>query len=134
MRSMRAFWLRCGNAILAKRIGSRRLSIIDEAGDRYVRMAHLASVASRRINGVAALHSELLKHDVLRDFAKIYPDKFVNVTNGVTPRRWLAVSNPALADLITRKIGSTWLSNLEAELGRVRDASRMTPRFRTRYA
>ncbi len=62
-------------------------------------MAHLASIASRRINGVAALHTELLKRDVLRDFAEMYPDKFVNVTNGVTPRRWLAVSNPALADL-----------------------------------
>ena len=95
----------------------RRSSIIDEAGDRYVRMANLASIASRRINGVAALHTELLKRDVLRDFADMYPDKFVNVTNGVTPRRWLAVSNPALADLITRKIGNTWLSNLEAELG-----------------
>ncbi len=93
-----------------------RLSIIDETGDRYVRMAHLASVASRKINGVAELHTELLKRDVLRDFAEIYPDKFTNVTNGVTPRRWLAVSNPALSDLITRKIGSTWLSNLEAEL------------------
>jgi len=95
-----------------------RLSIIDETGDRYVRMAHLASIASRKINGVAELHSELLKHDVLRDFAEIYPDKFTNVTNGVTPRRWLAVSNPALTDLITRKIGNTWLSNLETELVR----------------
>jgi starch phosphorylase len=93
-----------------------RLSIIDENGERYVRMAHLAAVASRRINGVAELHSELLKHDVMRDFAELYPEKITNVTNGVTPRRWLAVSNPALTDLITRKIGNHWLSNLEAEL------------------
>ncbi|MGA2410299.1 MAG: glycogen/starch/alpha-glucan phosphorylase, partial [Candidatus Binataceae bacterium] len=96
-----------------------RLSIIDETGERYVRMAHLASIASRKINGVAELHSELLKRDVLRDFAEIYPDKFTNVTNGVTPRRWLAVSDPALADLITKKIGSSnWLSSLETELKR----------------
>jgi starch phosphorylase len=93
-----------------------RLSIIDENGERYVRMAHLAAVASRRINGVAELHSELLKRDVMRDFAELYPEKFTNVTNGVTPRRWLAVSNPELTDLITHKIGNHWLSNLEAEL------------------
>jgi glycogen phosphorylase len=93
-----------------------RLSVIDESGERYVRMAHLASIASRRINGVAELHSELLKRDVLRDFADLYPERFTNVTNGVTPRRWLAVSNPSLADLITSKIGNTWLSNLETEL------------------
>ncbi|HKN00403.1 MAG TPA: glycogen/starch/alpha-glucan phosphorylase [Candidatus Binataceae bacterium] len=93
-----------------------RMSIIDEAGDRYVRMAHLATVASRRVNGVAELHSELLKRDVMSDFAEIYPDKFTNVTNGVTPRRWLAVSNPSLTELITSKIGGTWLSNLETEL------------------
>jgi starch phosphorylase len=93
-----------------------RASIIDEAGERYVRMAHLASVASHKINGVAKLHSELLKRDVLRDFATIYPQKFTNITNGVTPRRWLAVSNPSLTELITSKIGNTWLSNLETEL------------------
>jgi glycogen phosphorylase len=93
-----------------------RASIIDEAGERYVRMAHLASVGSHKINGVAELHSELLKRDVLRDFASIYPHKFTNVTNGVTPRRWLAVSNPTLTELITNKIGNTWLSNLETEL------------------
>src|SRR5271163_1059182 len=93
-----------------------RLSIIDEAGERYVRMAHLATIASRKVNGVAELHSELLKRDVMKDFAEFYPDKFTNVTNGVTPRRWLAVSNPALTQLITSKIGATWLSSLETEL------------------
>jgi glycogen phosphorylase len=95
-----------------------RLSIIDETGERYVRMAHLAAVGSRKINGVAELHSELLKRDVMRDFAELYPEKFTNVTNGVTPRRWLAVSNPELTDLITRKIGGGWLSNLEVDLRR----------------
>jgi len=79
-------------------------------------MAHLATIASRKVNGVAELHSELLKRDVMRDFAEFYPDKFTNVTNGVTPRRWMAVSNPELTQLITSKIGATWLSNLETEL------------------
>jgi starch phosphorylase len=95
-----------------------RMSIIDETGERYVRMAHLAAVGSRKINGVAELHSELLKRDVMRDFAELYPEKFTNVTNGVTPRRWLAVSNPDLTALITRKIGEGWLSNLEMDLRR----------------
>jgi starch phosphorylase len=74
-----------------------RLSLIDEAGERHVRMAHLASVGSHAINGVAALHSELLKTDVLDDFAKLWPEKFSNKTNGVTPRRWMVLSNPRLA-------------------------------------
>ncbi|MGH8338303.1 MAG: glycogen/starch/alpha-glucan phosphorylase, partial [Gammaproteobacteria bacterium] len=93
-----------------------RVSIIDESGERYVRMAHLATIASRKVNGVAELHSELLKREVMHDFAEIYPDKFTNITNGVTPRRWLAVANPSLTELITSKIGNTWLSNLETEL------------------
>src|SRR6185436_12668487 len=72
----------------------RRLSIIDESGERYVRMAHLACVGSHSINGVAQLHTELLKKDVLHDFAKISPEKFNNKTNGITPRRFMVVSNP----------------------------------------
>ncbi|MHB1191887.1 MAG: glycogen/starch/alpha-glucan phosphorylase [Longimicrobiales bacterium] len=91
----------------------RRMSIIDEAGDRYVRMAHLAGVGSHAINGVAALHTELLKQDVLRDFFQVYPEKFLNVTNGVTPRRWVVYSNPKLADLITGRIGDGWVSDME---------------------
>ena len=111
-----------------------RLSIIDETGDKFVRMAHLAAVGSHKINGVAELHSELLKQETLRDFADLWPEKFTNVTNGVTPRRWIAVSNDALADLITDKIGDGWLSNLEHELQRfeafaddpeVQDAARL---------
>ncbi len=99
------------------RIG--RLSLIDESGPRYVRMAHLASVGSHAINGVAALHSELLKQDVLRDFHELWPDKFLNVTNGVTPRRWMMLANPRLSELITRSIGDAWPSHLERELPRL---------------
>jgi starch phosphorylase len=89
----------------------RRLSLIDETGDKYVRMAHLASVGSHTINGVAALHTELLKRTVLGDFHKVAPEKFRNVTNGVTPRRWIALSNPKLSALITRHIGERWIAS-----------------------
>jgi starch phosphorylase len=97
----------------------QRLSLIDETGDRYVRMAHLASVGSHAINGVAALHSELLKQTVLHDFYTVSPQKFFNVTNGVTPRRWMVLSNPGLARLITSRIGEGWVANLEGELQRL---------------
>ena len=90
-----------------------RLSLIDESGARYVRMAHLACVGSHTINGVAQLHSELLKQTVLRDFAELWPEKFCNVTNGVTPRRFVAVSNPGLTQLITERIGDGWLRDLD---------------------
>ncbi|HEU0207642.1 MAG TPA: glycogen/starch/alpha-glucan phosphorylase [Candidatus Udaeobacter sp.] len=89
-----------------------RLSLIDESAPRYVRMAHLACVGSHRINGVARLHSELLKQTVLRDFADMWPNKFCNVTNGVTPRRFMALSNPGLTNLITSHIGDNWLRDL----------------------
>ena len=89
-----------------------RLSLIDETGPRYVRMANLACVGSHRINGVARLHSELLKQTVLRDFAELWPEKFCNVTNGVTPRRFVALSNPGLTKLITSRIGDDWLRDL----------------------
>lgn len=91
----------------------RRMSIIDETGERYVRMAFLASVGSNSINGVAALHSELLKKDVLHDFYELYPEKFTNVTNGVTPRRFMVLSNPRLDKLITSKIGDSWIKDLQ---------------------
>jgi starch phosphorylase len=96
-----------------------RLSLIDEAGPRYVRMAHLACVGSHAINGVAALHTELLKGTVLRDFYTVMPGKFFNVTNGVTPRRWIVLSNPKLSALITSRIGDRWISSLEDELRRL---------------
>jgi starch phosphorylase len=97
----------------------RRLSLIDEDGEKYVRMAHLACVGSHAINGVAALHTELLKQTVLRDFHRVAPGKFFNVTNGVTPRRWLVLSNPRLSALITRRIGDRWIADMEHELGRI---------------
>jgi glycogen phosphorylase len=89
-----------------------RLSLIDERGERYVRMAHLACVGSHAINGVAALHSELLKTDVLRDFYELWPGKFQNKTNGVTPRRWMVLGNPRLAKLISSAIGTGWITDL----------------------
>jgi glycogen phosphorylase len=98
-----------------------RLSLIEEGGEKNIRMAHLACVGSFAINGVAALHSELLKKTVLRDFYRIFPDKFFNVTNGVTPRRWLVLSNPDLSTLITRKIGRGWPARLEEELKKLED-------------
>jgi starch phosphorylase len=89
-----------------------RLSLIDERGDRYVRMAHLACVGSHAINGVAELHSELLKQDVLKDFHELWPQRFGNKTNGVTPRRWMVLSNPRLAALISKSIGDGWIRDL----------------------
>jgi starch phosphorylase len=89
------------------------MSLIDEKGERYVRMAHLACVGSHAINGVAELHSELLKKDVLRDFYEFMPEKFTNVTNGVTPRRFMVVSNPKLSRLISSRIGEGWIKNLK---------------------
>jgi len=89
-----------------------RLSLIDEAGDRDVRMAHLACVGSHHINGVAALHTTLLKSTVLKDFYDLFPERFTNKTNGVTPRRWMVQSNPRLAQLITSKIGDRWIRDL----------------------
>ena len=90
-----------------------RLSLIDEYGERHVRMANLACVGCHAINGVAQLHSELLKKDVLRDFHALWPQKFSNKTNGVTPRRFVALSNPSLASLITEAIGDGWLRDLD---------------------
>ncbi|HEX8978138.1 MAG TPA: glycogen/starch/alpha-glucan phosphorylase [Parasulfuritortus sp.] len=90
-----------------------RLSLINEHGERYVRMANLACVGSHAINGVAALHTELLKQDVLADFHALSPEKFSNKTNGVTPRRFLALANPRLAGLFDRTIGQGWVSDLD---------------------
>ncbi len=89
------------------------LSIIDESEERYVRMAHLACIGSHHINGVAELHSQLLKDTVLHNFYLFFPEKFTNVTNGVTPRRWIVQSNPSLSELITSKIGYGWIKNLK---------------------
>jgi starch phosphorylase len=90
-----------------------KLSLIDEGGGKYIRMAHLACLGSHAINGVAALHSELLKDTVLKDFYELWPEKFSNKTNGVTPRRWLVLSNPRLTKLLAGKIGDNWIKHLD---------------------
>ncbi len=92
----------------------RRMSIIEEGSPRQVRMAHLASVGSFAINGVAELHSRLLRERTLRDFADLWPEKFQNKTNGVTPRRFMRLANPRLSELITSKIGDGWLNDLDS--------------------
>ena len=89
-----------------------RMSIIDEVGEKYIRMAHLASVGSYKINGVAALHTKLIKKDLLKDFNDLWPDKICNITNGVTPRRWMVLSNPVLTKLINKYIGAGWIKDL----------------------
>ena len=95
-----------------------RLSLIDETGERHVRMANLACVGSHAINGVAALHTDLLKRDVLADFHDLWPHKFSNKTNGVTPRRWMVLSNPKLSSLVSEHIGEEWIKDL-AQLRRL---------------
>ncbi|NJL02059.1 MAG: glycogen/starch/alpha-glucan phosphorylase [Spirulinaceae cyanobacterium SM2_1_0] len=107
------------------------VSIIEEFPEKAVRMAHLACVGSHAINGVAALHTELLKQDTLKDFAKLWPEKFFNKTNGVTPRRWMLLCNPLLAELITEKIGDGWLKDL-SQMRRL-EASLDDASFRDRW-
>jgi starch phosphorylase len=91
-----------------------RVSLIGEEGDKRVRMAHLATVGSHAINGVAALHSDLLKATVLKDFYELWPERFSNKTNGVTPRRFVALANPGLRELLDRTIGDRWPVELES--------------------
>jgi starch phosphorylase len=90
-----------------------RMSLIDDRGGGAVRMANLATVASFSVNGVSALHTDLLKSRVMRDFHEFYPGKFNNKTNGVTPRRFLVLANPQLAELITSRIGEAWITDLD---------------------
>ena len=90
----------------------RRMSLIEEGSPRKIRMAHLAVVGSHSTNGVAEIHSELLRTHLLRDFAELFPARFNNKTNGVTPRRWLLTANPPLASLITSLIGDRWITDL----------------------
>ncbi len=91
----------------------RRMSLVEEGPEKKIRMAHLAVVGSHSVNGVAALHTDLLRRDVLTDFAAMYPERFNNKTNGVTPRRWLAWCNPRLSKLITSRIGEGWATDLD---------------------
>jgi glycogen phosphorylase len=100
----------------------RRLSIIDDGGDRRVRMAHLAVVGSHRVNGVAQLHSDLMRKHVFSGFADLYPDRFINVTNGIAVRRWLKQSNLGLSALLTERLGSAWENDLD-ELTRLLGAA-----------
>jgi len=90
----------------------RRMSIIEEGPEKRVRMANLAIVGSHAVNGVAAMHTEILKTDVFRDFYEMWPEKFSNKTNGISQRRWLKEANPALSDLITQVIGEGWVTDL----------------------
>jgi glycogen phosphorylase len=108
-----------------------RLSLIDEHGDKRVCMAHLACVGSHAINGVAELHTRLLKDNVLSDFCALWPEKFSNKTNGVTPRRFIALANPGLASLISEAIGDGWLRDLDKL--RALEAFRLDAAFRERW-
>ena len=89
-----------------------RVSLIDETDEKKIRMSHLAIVGSHKVNGVAALHSRLMQTTIFRDFAHLYPDRFINITNGVTPRRWVHQANPDLSELITAVIGPHWIRDL----------------------
>ena len=91
----------------------RRVSIISEDGEKAVRMANLATVGSHHVNGVAALHSELVRTELFPDYAAIWPEKFLNVTNGVTPRRWIALANPLLRNLLDETISADWVRDLD---------------------
>ena len=91
----------------------QRMSLIDENGDRYVRMANLCLIGTSSVNGVAELHTQILKDSLFKDFYELYPEKFHNVTNGITPRRWLLKANPSLAQLITESIGESWVTDLD---------------------
>ena len=91
-----------------------KMSIIDERGNKAVRMAHLATIGSHHVNGVAELHSDLVKTQLMPEFYDLWPHKFTNVTNGVTPRRWLASSNPPLAEVLNDYVGLDWVTNMDA--------------------
>ena len=91
----------------------RRMSLIDENGERYVRMANMCIIGSSSVNGVAKLHTQILKDSLFKDFYELYPEKFHNVTNGITPRRWLLKANPMLAQLISESIGDSWITHLD---------------------
>ena len=110
----------------------RNMSIIGEHPYRSVRMAYLATVAGAKVNGVAELHSQLLRDKVLHEFAEMYPDKFTNVTNGVTPRRFIRLANPSLASLITEALGAGWTVDLERLRGL--EALAEDAEFRERFA
>jgi len=108
-----------------------RMSIVEEHWERKIRMAHLAIVGSHSVNGVAALHTEIIKNQLFRDFFEMYPERFNNKTNGITQRRWLKMANPTLADLISEYIGTGWTTDL-FELEKLRAATK-DPEFVPRW-
>jgi glycogen phosphorylase len=108
-----------------------RMSLIDESGEKYVRMAYLATVGSHKVNGVAELHSQLLQETTLHDFFDLWPEKFLNITNGVTPRRFMVANNPRLASLVTQAIGDNWIKQLD-DLRRL-EAFLEDPGFRSEF-
>jgi starch phosphorylase len=110
----------------------RRMSIIGEEGGKRVRMAHLAIVGSHTVNGVAQIHTQLMKQTIFSDFDRFYPGKIVNMTNGITPRRWLNQANPLLSELISSRIGTGWIKNLD-ELKRLIPLAE-EPKFRHQFA
>ena len=110
----------------------RRVSIIDEEHGRRVRMAWLAVIGSHKVNGVAKIHSDLMKTSIFSDFAKIFPDRFTNVTNGVTPRRWIAVANPPLAEFLDKNLGEKdWRLHLDhlTKLNKLADNKKVQAEF-----
>lgn len=109
----------------------RRMSLIHEEGDRRVRMAYLSVVGSHRVNGVAKLHSRLMRETIFADFAELWPERFTNVTNGIAVRRWLKQANPGLSQLLTEKLGSAWENDLE-DLERLKWAAE-DAEFRQRF-
>lgn len=107
------------------------LSIIEEGNPKMVRMAYLSVVGSTKVNGVAALHTELLKKNLFSTFHELYPNKLINMTNGITPRRWLLACNPGLSDLITEKVGDTWPKDLDKlqEISKLADNAAFQKKF-----
>ena len=129
------------NSRFLKQVGERypgdtgrlaRMSLVEEGGSKQVRMANLAIIGGHSVNGVAAVHSELVKSDLVPDFAQMFPERFNNKTNGVTPRRWLLAANPGLATLITEVVGPGWVTDLDKLRGleRVSGDTSFQDRFR----
>ncbi len=109
----------------------RRMSVIEEGGEKQVRMAHLAIIGSHSVNGVSALHSELLQTSLVPDFHELFPGRFNNKTNGISPRKWLLKANPPLADLLTESLGASWTTDLERL--RALEALSGRPEFQARF-
>jgi starch phosphorylase len=110
----------------------RRVSIVDEQGGRRLRMAHLATIGSHHVNGVAEIHTSLMKRTIFADFDRLFPDRIVNITNGITPRRWLHHANAELSALITERIGTAWVRDLSclARLAPLAEDAGFRKRFR----